>query len=663
VFSQTSEARDAREFPQKHADWLRSRWFFIALIVVATVAAYSNSLQNPFIFDDISDIVGNRSIRQLWPLHKVFFVRPATETALHSRPVVVFTLAINYAMGGLDTLPYHVTNLAIHVLAALALFGIVHRTLALPGIPDRLGRKRMPLALAVALLWALHPLQTQAVTYVIQRYESLMGLFYLATLYCLIRAGTSQHRRVWATACVAAAALAMGSKEVAVSAPIILLLYDRAFLAGSVPEAWAQRRGIYVGLIGIWLGFATLQLLTSNRSAWAGFGLSVSWHEYLMSQCGVILHYLRLSLWPQPLVFDYGWQVARSAREILPGAMIVGGLAAMSVYTLVRRPKLGFLGGWFFLILAPTSSILPLADLAFLHRMYLPLAAIVVLAVLGGERAADAMARRGVLGPWGGGAAAIVVLATAAAALAVGTWQRNRDYESGVSLWRDTVAKAPRNPWAHYNLGIEYTLQGKNDEAMAEYRTALEITPGNAMAHNRLGLALETRGQADEAISHFRRALEIRPDYAEAYNNIGIVLANRGEGENAIAHFRKALEILPDYAEAQFNLGVALEAGGKLNSAIPCFQKALQDRPEMVEARYYLGNALMLLGRKDEAIAEYREALDIKPDYAEAHNNLGVALLERGEKAAAIGHFGRALELQPDFVKAQRNLENALATR
>jgi hypothetical protein len=540
------ERSERHDIPGRPTVWLMSRWFSIALIVAATVAAYSNSLSCPFIFDDLFNIVGNGSIRHLLPLRDVFLVHSAGEVELHSRPVANLTFAVNYAMGGLNPLPYHLTNLLIHLLAAATLFGIVRRTLLLPGIPERSGRKATPLALAIALLWALHPLQTQAVTFVTQRYESLMGLFCLVALYSLVRSGTSPRGRSWAAACVAATVLALGSKEVAVAAPLCLLLYDRAFLAGSVRAAWVRRRGMYLGLLGAWLGFALLQAFSGSRGDWAGYSLPLPWHQYAISQFGVVLHYLRLSLWPRPLVFDYWWPAASSASEILPGALLVGGLAAASGYALVRRPKLGFLGGWFFLILAPTSSVMPIADLAFLHRMYLPLAAIVVLAALGGQFAVDTLVRRWRLGAQGAAATAMILLAAVAAPMALGTWQRNRDYGSAVSLWRDTVANVPRNPRAHLNLGNAYSMQGMVDEAVAEYRRTLEIDPTNAMGHNNVGVALAGRGQVEEAIAHYRVALELSPDYAEAHSNLGKALAGRGQATEAIAHLRKALELGAD---------------------------------------------------------------------------------------------------------------------
>ena len=365
-------------------------WIAALVLVAAVLASYANSFHCPFVFDDHHDIIDNPSIRHLWPLWDVFLARSKRPAGLQSRPVVNLSFALDYAVGGLHTLPYHATNLAIHILAGLALFGVVRRTLLLPRLCDRFGRASAALALAVALLWAVHPLQTESVTYITQRYESMMGLFYLVAVYGLIRCGDSTHSYRWGAVTVAATLLALGSKEVAVSLPIMILLYDRVLLTVSFAETWRRRWGMYLALLAVWAAFAVLQLRAGPRH-FAGYGLPVSWFEYACSQPGVILHYLRLVFWPQPLLLDYGWPPARTLGDILPGAMVVAGLLAATGYAFWRSPAWGLLGAWFFLILAPTSSIMPLADLAFEHRMYLPLAAVAIAVVLGTYAASEAL--------------------------------------------------------------------------------------------------------------------------------------------------------------------------------------------------------------------------------------------------------------------------------
>jgi protein O-mannosyl-transferase len=636
-----------------------SRWVILSaatVLVLATVLAYSNSLRCDFVFDDGLDIASNASIRHLWPIWNVFVEQSDGQAAARSRPVVNLSLALNYAIADLNPFSYHLTNLLVHTLAGLVLFGIVRRTLLLPGLGERFTATATPLALATALIWILHPLQTEAVTYVVQRYESMMGLFYLLALYAAIRCGTSEHAGRWAIVAVAATLLALGCKEVAVSIPLIILLYDRAFLAGSFREAWRRRRGMYVGLAAAWAPFAALRVLSSGRGSWAGYGLPVTWIEYAQSEFGVILHYLRLTVWPCPLVLDYGWPVARTVGQIAPAAVVIVGLVAATGYALIHWPKWGFLGAWFFLILAPTSSVYPIRDLAFEHRMYLPLAAVVAGAVMGGcmvgrRLVADRRISQSALQ-----VAGYALLLFVGVALAMLTFDRNEDYRDELSIWADTAAKAPLNERAHNNLGLALAECGRFDEATPHFQKALELKPDHADAHNNLGAALIRSGHVDEAIAEYRKALENKPDLDAAHHNLGIALAGRGQFDEAIAHYEKALEFKPQSAEVHNHFGQALAGLGQCDEAIAHYRKALEIKPDDVETLGNLSAALTKSGRVDEAMAAYEKTLEVKPNHAQAHNNYGVILGKDGRFDEAIVHFKRALELKPDYADARDNL-------
>ena len=684
----TENARTARTF---------SGWPILlaaGAIVLATMIAYGNSYRCPFVFDDKTDIVDNTSIRHLWPIWNVFVLRNDGRSAFHNRPVVNFSLALNHAVGGLEPFAYHVTNLLIHVLAGLTLFGIVRRTLLLPSLSGRFAAAATSLALAVALIWVLHPLQTQAVTYVIQRYESMMGLFYLLTLYATIRCGTSAQPGRWTVAAVAAAFLALGCKEVAISIPITILLYDRAFLAGSFREAWRRRPWLYVGLVAAWAPFIVLQLSSSGRGNWAGYSLPITWIEYARSQFGVILHYLRLTFWPCPLALDYGWPVARTVGQIVPAAAVIGGLAAATGYALIRQPKWGFLGAWFFLILAPTSSILPILDLAFEHRMYLPLAAVVAGVVTGGYVVGQRLVAGRRISRSALQAAGYSLLPLVAVVIAIVTSRRNEDYRSEISIWTDAVAKRPENARAHSNLGLALMGCGRLDEAFVHFRRAVDIKPDNPDAHDDLGLALAECNRLDEAFVEYREALRLKPEFAEAHNNYAISLANCRRIDEAIVHFREVLRIRPDFAETDYNLGAVLAGRGQIDEAIDLFRKALDINPDLTEVRESLDRtvakkaqldeavvhyrkaaetnperaeahndlAMVQAGRGhfDEAIAAYQAALKVNPNYAEAHTGLGIVLSRCGRFDEAIVHFQKALEIKPDYAEARENLDSAL---
>ena len=302
-----------------------------------------------------------------------------------------------------------------------------------------------------------------------------------------MRAGDSITPYCWGAVTVAATLLSLGSKEVAVSLPIVILLFDRVLLSGSFSEIWRRRWGLYLGLLAVWAAFALLQFHVAPRP-WAGHTVHVSWFEYARSQPGVILHYLRLVFWPHPLVLDYGWPPAQTPGDILPGTIVVGGLLAATAYAFWKWPVWGLLGAWFFLILAPTSSVMPLADLAVEHRMYLPLAAVVAAVVLGGcawakrcsATASSQLARRRLL--------ALCLVVAATLTLTYITCQRNNDYQKEIELWQEAIDNNPNNCRALNNLGNALDDRGRFDEAVAQYRKALEINPGYVKAHYNLGL-------------------------------------------------------------------------------------------------------------------------------------------------------------------------------
>ena len=309
------------------------------MIIVAGGATYANSLRGVFLFDDSGQIVSNPALRRFPTLARILE---------DPRPVVFATLALNYAWSASHPWSYHLVNVAVHVLAALALFGIVRRTLELPALAERYGPSAASLALTIALLWMVHPLQTESVTYVIQRAESLMGLFYLSALYCLIRGHGSPHARRWYAGAVASCLLGAGCKEVIVTLPVVALAYDSLFLTGSWRESLRRRWGLYLGLtLCCGLAVCRFMLHASDASSTVGFGIKgVTPLQYALTQPGVILHYLRLSFWPWPLCLDYGWPVVRSVRDALPALLGVGALLAVSLAGRRARPAMGVSWAW-----------------------------------------------------------------------------------------------------------------------------------------------------------------------------------------------------------------------------------------------------------------------------------------------------------------------------
>ena len=634
------------------------------ILALATFAAYYNSLHAAFVLDDHLWVEDNPNIRQLWPLTPL--LAPTDPGNFGGRPVISATLALNYALGGTDPRGYHAFNLVIHILAVLTLFGVIRRTLLLPTVEPRFGKVATPLAFAAALLWAVHPLQTQAVTYMIQRTESLVGLFYLLTLYCVIRGATAARAgRSWYAAAAAACILGMATKEVMVTAPVVILLYDRTFLSGTFRRAIRERWGLYLIFAASWGIVAGLLIQTNLRGNTAGFGLKgFTWHSYLLTQSGVLLHYLRLTFWPTGQCLDYGWPAAHSAAEIiLPGLVIVG-LLALTVWALVKRPALGFLGAWFFIILAPTSSFVPIKDAAFEHRMYLSLAAISVLVVLAGWtlwlRMMPQRSGRGADDPNPRWAGPLALLAAVGLALGWAAARRNDVYRSDMVMMQDAIGGSPYSARAMTNLAYELVQSGKPAEAIPYYQRALEIDPNSIHTIFNYAQALDQLGKFDLAVEQYKKWIELDPKNSDAYYNLGLTLHHQGKTDEAIEQFRRALEINPKNAMAHDDLGIALYEQKHIEEAMAEWRKAIDADPKDARAYNDVGAALSRARKFDLAIVELRRALAISPNYSDARNTLAFALNERGKESEAIAEWQMLLKRDPQHVKAHINLGVAL---
>ena len=554
------------------------------IIVLAGALVYHNSFSGVFVFDDNMVIKDNPSIRQLWPPQKVISAVPGSTS--QGRPVLSYSLAINYAISGLETWSYHAVNLVIHILGALILFGLVRRTLLTDPLRERFGRASLLLGLGVALIWTVHPLQTMSVTYIVQRTEAIVGLFYLLCLYCVVRGASSPRPRWWYSASVVACALGMASKEVMVTAPVIVLLYDRTFLGRSFREALRRRWGLYIALGATW---GILGVLLGDRNNTVGFGMDVTAWQYAMTSPGVILRYLRLSFFPSDLCLDYKWPFAMTIGEMhFDGVVVVVLLLAATVWALFRRPMWGFVGAWFFIILSPTSSFIPIADALFEQRMYLSLAGVITAVVIGGyvfyvwalrnmggtERIGAKVVRAvGVILP-------IVVVAT----LGARTVYRNEDYNNLEEMWKDVLAKRPNNSRAQFNIGVSLVKQKDYDTAILRFRDAVRLRPNYAEANFNLAFAMQTRGNPQDnpqIIRHYYAAIRAKPNYVKAMNNLAWLLATCPEdrlrnGPEAVRLGREACKATGYKKPRDLDtLGAGLAETGQFDKAIETLKLAI----------------------------------------------------------------------------------------
>jgi tetratricopeptide (TPR) repeat protein len=615
------------------------------LIAAVGAGAYANSLRAPFIFDDLPAIVHNPYIHDFSPIWEALSAPPPAQPVVQ-RPLVALSLAVNYALGGLHPVGYHVVNILVHIAAALTLFGLVRRTLRLPALRPRFPARASALAGASALLWLAHPLLTECVTYVTQRTESLMALWHLQVLYALARSADSPRPGRWQAWAVAACALGMASKQAMVVAPVVALLYDRAFLSSSLGEALRRRAGMYAALAGTWGLLAALVAIGPAVQA-VGFGLPrLSLGQNLLTQSVVVAHYLRLALWPHPLLLSYDWPVARGLGDVWPQATLMVVALGATGWAAWRAKAVGFLPAMALLTLAPTSLWPMVTEIAAERRMYLPLAALVPLAVV----AVDAMVRR--LGHPRLTKALPVAVALLLAAEVAATIHRNHDYRSWTAIWTDTVEKSPRNPRARANLGNALLGEGRVDEAIEQFRAALGGAqpwvprgPGTPLLYHNLGVALAQARRLDEAIAAYRQALGLDPSSVDTRNDLAMALAERGLLPEAAAELSAAVAQRPDRADLHVNLGSVLEPLGRADQAVIAYRQALELDPASVPAMNNLGVALARQGRHRPAVALLQRAVALDPQDPEVRGNLGIALAEQGRLEEAITHFRYAAAL------------------
>jgi len=616
-------------------------------LALAAFAAYAGSLAGPFVYDDESSITDNPTLRHLGQLWTVL-MPPGGGATVSGRPILNLSFALNYLWGGLAVRGYHVVNILIHTLAGLTLFGLVRRTLRQPALRGRFGAATLPLACGIAAIWTLHPLQTEAVTYTVQRAESLMGLFYLLTLYFFLRSVESPTPCRWLALSIGACLLGMGTKENMVSAPMLVLLFDRAFVAGNFAEAWRRRWRFYAGLAASWLLLAALVLGNGgNRGGSAGFDIGTSWWDYALTQFPAIAHYLELSFWPHPLVFDYGTFWVAHLADIIPQACVVAGLAGGTLLALWWRPAIGFLGVLFFAVLAPTSLTPGTTQMIVEHRMYLPLAPVVVGLAIGIYLVSDRFH--------------LAVFAALAVGLGYLTFERNTAYRSAITIWQDTVAKRPDNPIAHSSLGSVLAGAGRFDEAIVEDQAALRLRPTFVDALSNLGNALAQAGRPAEALPHLELALRLKPDHATAHLNLGVALDLLKQSSPALAHYQAALRLKPESPDAQNDLGDALSRAGRTDEGITHLEQALRLRPDYADAHFNLAAALARANRLPEAEAQFAAGLQLRPANAEAHGTWANTLLASGHLAEALAHYEVALRLEPANATFHYNYANALA--
>ena len=604
-----------------------SKWIFLVLLIFLI---YFPSLKVPFIFDDLRTIQDNHAVQM-----NSFDKDSILQATDNNRPVAMVSFALNYYFHKNTLTGFHLVNIVIHIINAFLLFFL---------LASILPQHKYPLItiMTASVVWAVHPVQTQTVTYIVQRMTGLATMFYLGAMLLYIKGRTSQQVRVrnmlWC-GCLIAGLLGIGSKEIAVTLPFFIFLYEWYFFQ-NLKVNWFQKqlKFIAAAMTMIVITFVILygSPLEYIAKTYQDFDFDFNLSQRLMTEFRVVIYYLTLLVFPHPARLNLDYDFTVSQGLLTPWTTIFSMLALILIFlfglSCARKTKiLSFAIVWFLGNLVLESSFIGL-DLIFEHRLYLPSMLIipVVFVLLSARIPAKAF---------------ISISLTIIIIFSCWTWQRNLVWQTSLSLWQDCTAKSKGNARPYINLGLALHQKGQPDKAIQTYQKAVNIAPNAYKAHTNLGVVLVEIGKIKEGIHHHRRALQINPNFENAHNNLGRALDKAGQPKAAMRHFSKAISLNNKMIEAYVNMGKVLQNQDRLEEAFQYYNKGLALAPNNAELNNNLGTALLMSGKNDAAAAAFSKAIAIKPDYEMAMGNMGVALMRQGYNDKAATYYKKALAI------------------
>lgn len=615
--------------PAGSEGFFAGRVIHYSIIIIVAIIAYANSLDVPFQFDDAPNIEHNLIIRDL-----SHFSDPSGAEgtqfygSVRRRFIGYLSFALNYAVNGLDVTGYHVINLIIHICNAFLVYLLVGNTFQTPVMKISVreeARRVSIIALFCALVFVVHPVQTQAVTYIVQRFASLATLFYLGSLLCYVRfrlSGSPREGLVYYALSIGSALLGINTKEIIFTLPLIIVVYEMIFFRGNL-----KKRMLPLAPYALLMVLIPLMILGTKESLGeilAGLTEStkvqteMSRWDYLFTQMRVIVTYIRLLILPVNQNLDYDYPVYHSLFDppVFVSFLLIASLMAFAGYILYRSGKeerpdpyrlliaLGIL--WFFITLSVESSVIPIVDIIFEHRVYLPSFG-AFIAITGAvmwvvQRKRPLMKK------------AAIVTVVAIIVLTGATHARNKTWQSELSLWEDVIKKSPNKARGYYNVGVEYNELGRRKDAIEVYK----------------------------------KAIALKPDYADAYFNLGLVYNNLGDFDKAITSYEKAIEYDPDLYKSYYSIGHIRHEQGRYKEAIDFLKRSLEKKKNHAPSYTMIGLSYYNLGKYDLALKNFDEAISLDPGEYKARNNRGMIYANRGEYEKALEEFSATIRMAPN---------------
>jgi Flp pilus assembly protein TadD len=582
-------------------------------MVAVTFFAYFDSFQVPFQFDDVPNISENRSVHfknfSFDEVHEL--IRQNYENSI--RIFAYMTFAVNYYFGGDHVFGYHLVNLLIHLSSGLILYWFLLLTLNLPSLKEYYGPKAFSIAFFAAILFLSHPIQTQSVTYIVQRMASMGGMFYLLAiaLYVKGRISLGKGRYLCWVGMACSYLLGLFTKENVAILPIFIALYEFYFFQnveltpkGKKVLIYAFGAVVLIGLVGLVLWGKRYYDVILEGYQIRDFTLG----ERVLTQFRVVFHYVTLLVYPIPsrLNLDYDFPTSRGILDpwtTLVSILVVAGLMGYGIWAARKRPVISYFVLWYFGNLVIESSIFPL-EMVYEHRLYLPLVGPVVLFVVGIVRGWEWLRNKWRIRnarewPLWAFSCCLVLFFT------VGSYERNLVWRDEIALWQDVVTKSPNKPRSLYNLGLAFAHFGRYEEAVGVLARAVSLKPDYVPAYNNLGIAFAELGKQDESMAMYQRALSLKPDHAESLYNLGrayLIFHNRPV--EAIALLSRAIAVKPDYIDAYINLGAAYNRAGRFDETVRLLEHMKGEIASRADGHFNLGVAYAALGNVGAAVRE-----------------------------------------------------------
>jgi Flp pilus assembly protein TadD len=609
----------------------------VGIILFLTTIVYANSIHNDFTnWDDLSLVVENPAIRSLSIDNLIDIFTPKAGKTY--QPIRVLSYAIDYYFWRLNPLGYHLGNIALHGFSAVILYLLLASLLNQMRSESSFESNRI-IALLASLLFAVHPVNVEAVTWISSRKYGLLAFFYFSSLYFYIKnSEKGRYHRIYYALSIVSYVLSLLSSPFSVTLPAILFLYDYCSIRDiNLYNIIKSRLLSYLPYVV--LSISQFIILWNSFTTTPGPEPAIKSHEMnsifytFLTMLRVLYDYIKNLIFPFWLNNMYVDHTSTSLLEykVILSLLVILLLLGILFFQVRADNKVNlFCLGWFVLTWLPVSNIIPISTKMADRYLYLPAVGLFLLFSLSvyntSHRWFSRKAKQLV---------AVPLIAFLVFSLSYLSIDRNRVWANSQTLWEDSLRKAPAYWVPHMNLGLTMAQQGRIEEAISYYRESLRLNPNSVHTHNNLGVVLLERGQIGDAIGHYVAALRLKSDYAETYNNLGVALFRLGDFDKAIAHYREALRLDPDFGKAHNNLGNALAEQGRFAEAISHYSKALETKAHYPEAHNNLGAALAQQGKLNEAIIQFENALRLKPDYAQARANLRTAMQMVGKSNEA----------------------------